>query len=147
MDGLTSIDAELLKFIHKNGSADLASIKQKFPKISAIEHRLKKLSTPKYRELPNAPFVRPKIPIENSSFLIKRTGANASVVYELTEYGQQTLQDYFAAKRLHRRELWLANAWIPIIVSFVTTVITNYILPRLPRIIQWFANVFSRMSS
>lgn len=147
MDGLTSIDAELLKFIHENGGADLASIKQEFPKISAIEHRLKKLSTPKYRELPNAPFGRPKIPIENSSFLIKRTGANASVVYELTEYGQQTLQDYFTAKRLHLREIWLKNAWIPIIVSFATTLITNYILPRLPTIIQWFANFLPRILS
>ena len=147
MDDLTSIDAELLKFIHENGGADLASIKQKFPKVSTVEYRLKKLATPEYRPIPKTAFATPKIPIENSSFLIRHKNANALVIYELTDYGKQALQDYFAAKRLHLREIWLKNAWIPIIVSFATTVITNYILPRLPTIIQWFANVFSKMGS
>lgn len=147
MDALTSIDAELLKFIHENGGADLASIKQKFPKVSAVEYRLKKLATPEYRPIPKTSFPMPKIPIANSSFLTRHKDENDLVVYELTDYGKQALQDYFAAKRLHRWELWLENAWIPIIVAFVTTVITNYILPKLPTIIQWFANVFSKMAS
>lgn len=37
--------------------------------------------------------------------------------------------------------------WIPIITAFVTTVITNYILPRLPQILQWLASIPSKISS
>ena len=147
MDNMTSIDAELLKFINDNGTADLASIKRKFPKVSAVEYRLEKLSTPEYRPAPKAPFAAIQIPIKNSSFLIEHSDSNALVRYELTDYGKQALQDYLAAKRLYRRDLWLKNAWIPIIVAFATTLITNYILPKLPQILQWVANFLSRIVS
>ena len=54
---------------------------------------------------------------------------------------------YLVYCKAHRRELWLKNMWIPIIVSFVTTVTTNYITPRIPQILQWVANILSRISS
>lgn len=46
-----------------------------------------------------------------------------------------------------RRELWLKNLWLPVIVAFVTTVATNCILPRLPQILQWVSSILSRTSS
>lgn len=50
--------------------------------------------------------------------------------------------DYLAYYRKERRDLWLKNAWIPIIVSIVTTVAVNYILPMLPSTIEWLARIF-----
>ena len=54
---------------------------------------------------------------------------------------------YFENKRHKRMEMWLKNAWIPIIVSFATTLLTNYILPKLPQIIKWFGDFLSKMIS
>lgn len=68
-------------------------------------------------------------------------------IYELTEYGKRELEDYLAAKKTDRKELWLKNAWIPIIVSLVTSAIANYILPKLPQILRWAANTLSKIVS
>lgn len=54
---------------------------------------------------------------------------------------------YLAYCKARRRELWLKNLWIPVIVSFVTTVGTSYILPRLPQILQWASSFLSRTPS
>lgn len=45
MFDLTEIDAKILQFIDSCGTADTAAIKKRFPN-TAIEYRLKKLSTP-----------------------------------------------------------------------------------------------------
>ncbi len=43
---------------------------------------------------------------------------------------------YFEHKALKFRELWLKNAWIPIVVAFITTLLSNYILPKLWQILK-----------
>lgn len=43
---------------------------------------------------------------------------------------------YLVYCKAHRRELWLRSMWIPIIVAFVTTVLTNYLLPKLQQMLQ-----------
>lgn len=48
---------------------------------------------------------------------------------------------YFETKKADAKRLWLKNAWIPIIVAFITTLITNYILPKLPYLIKWFVRI------
>ncbi len=55
--------------------------------------------------------------------------------------------NYIEWRKTRSRELWLKNAWIPIVVSFVTTLITNYILPLLPQILQWISSFLSKFSS
>lgn len=56
-------------------------------------------------------------------------------------------QDYLAYYHDMRRTRWIENAWIPIIVSFATTVATNYIIPKLPMLIEWISNTFSKIFS
>lgn len=56
-------------------------------------------------------------------------------------------RDFLAYYRDMRRDIWLKNVWIPIIVSFVTTVSTNYIIPKLPMLTEWFRHIFSRTVS
>lgn len=49
--------------------------------------------------------------------------------------------DYLAYYKKERRDFWLKNAWIPIIVSIATTVAVNYILPMLPSTIEWLSSI------
>ena len=154
MQEITDIDAKILKYIERRGSAEAAEIKGKFPNVSAIEYRLKTLSTPEYRKIGNVPF---SIPKENSSYLRERststvdergiTHVKALGIYELTEYGKRELQNYSQERSSARKELWLKNAWIPIIVSLITTAVANYILPKLPQILRWLSNTLSGIAS
>ncbi len=140
MIGLTEIDVKILWFISKNEPADISSIKAEFPNISAIEYRLQQLSQPEYSS-------RSHIPLDNTSYLDEElltfhddAGSlrqRLSGRYTLTAMGHKALQDYRCNKRLHTRELWLKNAWIPIIVSIATNVVLNYILPRLLDLLKW----------
>lgn len=50
---------------------------------------------------------------------------------------------YAAEKRAYAKELWLIHAKIPVIVSAVTTVIINYILPLLPQIAKYICELLS----
>lgn len=152
MFDLTEIDAKILQFIDSCGTADTVAIKKRFPN-TAIEYRLKKLSTPEVRYLSSSSIA---VPIENTCFLNERTEQTVIKgychvehlgIYELTEYGKRELEDYLAAKKTGRKELWLKNAWIPIIVSLVTSAIANYILPKLPQILRWAANTLSKIVS
>ncbi len=151
MYDLTEIDAKILQFIDSRGTADTAAIKKKFPD-TAIEYRLKKMSTPEVKYITSG-F---SVPIENTCFLHEQTEetvingifhVKGLGIYELTEYGTQVLENYLAAKHSARKDLWLKNAWIPIIVSFVTSAIANYILPKLPQILRWAANTLSKIAS
>ena len=90
------------------------------------EYRLKKMSTPEVKYITSG-F---SVPIENTCFLHEQTEetvingifhVKGLGIYELTEYGTQVLENYLAAKHSARKDLWLKNAWIPIIVSFVTS--------------------------
>lgn len=50
--------------------------------------------------------------------------------------------DYIIYYRQEKKDMWMKSAWIPIIVSFVTTLIANYILPMLPLLLEWFRHIF-----
>ena len=58
----------------------------------------------------------------------------------ITERGRR----YLAYCGAERRELWLKNVWIPIVVALITSALANYILPKLPQILQWAANTLSK---
>ena len=51
---------------------------------------------------------------------------------------------YFDNKKYENKLLWLKNAWIPIIVAFVTTLLTNYIIPKLPYLIKLLFGFLSK---
>lgn len=150
MLGLTIIDVKILKFVRDQGSVSMDDIQQKFVNIDSIEYRVMNLSTPSYQKLHGAP-------VPNSSYLAEdyeqrpgKYGLTESVplgTYHLTTFGRKVLQDYEYMAKNAKWELWLKNAWIPIIVSFATTVITNYILPTLPQILKLLASTLSKIVS
>lgn len=154
MEALTDIDAKILEYIERNEPVSMDSIKRKFSKISAIEYRVHILSTPEYSYIPNCPISLPKantsylresvesIPDGKGNNVVKHLG-----IYQLTERGKKELQNYRQTKSSAMKELWLKNAWIPIIVAFVTTVITNYMLPMLPQTLQWLSSILARIFS
>ena len=73
MYDLTEIDAKILQFIDSRGTADTAAIKKKFPD-TAIEYRLKKMSTPEVKYITSG-F---SVPIENTCFLHEQTEETVS---------------------------------------------------------------------
>ena len=81
--------------------------------------------------------------LNNSSFILQRyevtgTGVNKvckpTGVYEMTDYGRKSLQDYLSQKRAAKRDLWLKNAWIPILVTIATNLLIVGIKALLPLI-------------
>lgn len=132
---LSKLDAQILRFIQTNGPSSIAEIKNACPQISAIGLRVDGMSQPEVRV--EAMRMRD---VPNTSYLLQDHG-----LYDLTELGRQALQDFDTTNTDRKRELWLKNAWIPILVSFITTVVSNYILPRLPSLLQWLANMFARI--
>ena len=67
--------------------------------------------------------------------------------FHISAIGKKALQDYSFRKKIDKRNMWIRNAWIPIIVSFATTVLTNYILPKLLLLIEWFQNILQKIFS
>ena len=99
MRDLTEIDIKILQYIEKRGKADIASIKKKFPNTSAIEYRLKQLSTPEYHRFANSTV---SIPIKNSCCLREhvesvetKNGYSHDTylgIYELTDFGKENFK-------------------------------------------------------
>ena len=67
-----------------------------------------------------------------------------SRVYSLNSKGEAELQNYNTQKKNEKREFWLKNALIPVIVSFLTTSITMYLIPKLPSILKWLCDTLSK---
>lgn len=63
--------------------------------------------------------------------------------YIISDTGKRYLQ----YRRSTRNNFWIKNAWIPIIVAFATTVLTNYMLPKLPLIIEWLTRILAKIFS
>ena len=49
-------------------------------------------------------------------------------------------KEFRSYRKEHHKELWLVNAKIPILVSFITTIGLHLLLWLLPVISQWFAS-------
>ena len=144
MSELTSVDLKILEFINSNGAIGIKDLKTKFSKIDSLEYRLKIMSTQKYSELGRAP-------LPDSSFILQKydvvgTGIYETSkpldIYEITDYGRKYLQDHKNQTDIYRKELWIKNAWIPIIVSLATNLVIGGIKQLLPLIQQWLSNIF-----
>ena len=136
---LAEIDADILRYICKHEPVTIEEVERAIPD-SLVQHRIASMSgrgwyDPRRNDTP-APSL-----ITRDHRVLEGGHVEYLGTCRLTDHGKKVLQDYDKAHKTHRKELWLKNAWIPIIVAFVTTVITNYILPKLPLLIRWFASI------
>lgn len=126
---INDFECRILSFISAKGKSSVDDIKKAFPDMAAVELRIKGLKRTSSRPALITPLFTSKLDC----------GESVSVptdVYELTPEGEKALQDHRQLRKAYTKELWLKNAWIPIIVSFITTVITHYILPKLASLIK-----------
>lgn len=144
---LTDIDVKILCFIEEHPSIDMESIKARFKNASAVEYRVKLLATQEYRHYGNLPISHP---IDNTSYILEDTedvrGDNGihSVkrlgTYQITDFGRKEIQDHRRKRKSRRRELWLKNAWIPILVTLATNLIIGGVKWLLPLIQEWLTH-------
>ena len=143
---LSDNDVKILKYIRRHGQAAVEDLERALPDVASVAYRVKVLSTPEYKYVSTV-----RLALENTSFIEQDytvvTDAETHTshheplgIYRLTEFGLKALQDHECTAKTSRRELWLKNAWIPIIVAFVTTLLANYMLPRLLHMIESWAS-------
>lgn len=151
----TETDFQILQYIAKHGSTSISQLESKFPTMESLEYRVRQMATPQSRSAGSGRSGF-RVPIPNTSYLLEdyqefKDGPLTKVKYlgtfHLTEFGRKAIQDHVRSTKSARKELWLKNAWIPIIVSFVTTVLTNYLIPKLPQILEWLSNILQRIFS
>ncbi len=146
MPELSDIDFKILEFISKNEPVEIEKIKSEFPDILSIDYRIGQMSEMDFNEashcyLPNTSFIAQEYEKPTSSFETKKSLG----IYRITDMGKKSLQDYKARIKQHKKEIWLKNAWIPITVSIITTVLITYIIPKLPSLLKWLTNILERM--
>lgn len=141
-NSLTNDEYALLNYINKFDSVSKKQMLNHFNgKINALEYRLSLLAEPEYENLAGFHF-----PIENSNYIIEEfeyivgndgsTNTISKNSFHISELGKKTLQDFLSNKRSERINLWLKNAWIPIIVSLSTVLIADVLKWLLLRILQ-----------
>ena len=115
-------DAKLLKYIARRKTANTEDIAEKFGELR-LDMLLKK------------GFVFAETEKE-AKMVLGQPYREATGRYGITELGKLALEDCVS----RRRDMWLKSLWIPVIVAFVTSVIANYLLPRLPLIRELFSS-------
>ena len=136
MEQLTENDYVLLKYISRFQTVSIAQVEKHFSnKIESVAFRMSELKKEGY-------LVSCEKIIDDYENICED-----SDIVAISSLGQTTVQDHFAKKKVDKQELWLKNVWIPIIVSFVTTVLTMHIVPKLPQILKWFFYTLSKIFS
>ena len=128
----SDLDYKIIKFVLKKKSATVEEIEQSFPKTNNVKYRVEQLSKPMFSDRLGA-LISDSSPLKKDDI---RLYEYAESVYIVTDYGKKLLEDYELDKRNHIKEMWVKNAWIPIIVAFATTLLTNYLLPRLLHLLK-----------
>lgn len=141
---LTDSDWEILRTIKEHQPIGITQIKEFLPNIEAMNLRLSNLAERKTHKINGI-----SAPIKDTSYLTINRRSKDDPLYEydqhevsLTELGNKALQDHLITQKKARRELWLKNAWIPILVSFVTTIITTSLWPTMQR---WLLSLLQRI--
>ena len=124
----------------------ITQITQSLHDIESIVYRVEQLSKPEYRYYEH--FYEA---IENTSYLEQEyenvttphglTQSKPLGTYILTDLGRKALQDYEMALKTHRREMWLKNAWIPILVTVATNLAIRALEWLLPLVQRWISSI------
>ena len=131
MQNLTHTDYKILKYIKRFDTVSKSQIIKRFPKIEVIDYRLSVLQ----HEL-HFIYRKTRTSVTSSG----RPTTAYTDDYSITESGKKALQDYEVHCKFYKRNLWLKNFWIPIIVSCITTLLLNSLLQKLPLILKWLVH-------
>lgn len=141
---LTEVDYQILKFFKENSPSSIEDAAKHLPDIESLEYRIHFLSTSEFKQLQNY-----NVPIENTKCLHEEcvtytdsyfTKHKYLSIFSITTLGKKVLQDYEISKKQQRKDIWLKNAWIPILVSVITNLLISGIKWLLPLIQQYFSN-------
>lgn len=132
---LPECDLKILEFVASCGKADIETISKKFPRIDAIPLRVKRLAKQQYSQ-PDA--LSHRRPLPNTSYLIG--DGREPAVYQLTDLGKIAVQDNKKYQKQKRRRMRLTSVWLPILVSFITTLVVNAPQWLLPLIERWLTS-------
>lgn len=143
--GLTENDVKVLQYVRSRQPVHISQIEQSLHDVEAVTYRVKTLATQEYRYSEH--FCEA---LKNSSYLEQEyekitdeqglTHINPLGIYTLTDFGRKALQDYESMVKAQRREMWLRNAWIPILVSIAINLVIRALEWLLPLIGEWVAN-------
>ena len=124
MHQITKLDADILAFIRGKEFVTLDDVQRRFPKVETTEHRMQLMSeAPDALVCPERTYWQDEI----GQLLHDDTGR-----YSLTPDGEKALEDYQYEHRLRDRELWIKNAWLPLL----TTVAFNLIKAGIEWLLQ-----------
>lgn len=132
---LPECDLKILEFVASCGKADIETISKKFPRIDAIPLRVERLAKQQYSQ-PDA--LSHRRPLPNTSYLIG--DGREPAVYQLTDLGKIAVQDNKKYQKQKRRRMRLTSVWLPILVSFITTLVVNAPQWLLPLIERWLTS-------
>ena len=143
---LTENDVKILKYVRSHEPVHISQIEQALHDIESITYRVESLATPEYNYYDHF-----REAIKNSSYLQQEyecvtdknhlTHMEPLGIYTLTDFGRKSLEDYEAAAKNGRRELWLKNAWIPILVSIATNLAIRALGWLFPLIQRWISHI------
>lgn len=131
---LSEIDVKILLYVKEHGSVSTKDIENAFPEIEAINLRLRDF----YIKSESALLVLKRETVIDST----NNTVNSFSNLHITNLGLKTLQDYDYQQKSHIKELWLKNAWIPILV----TLATNLLLGALKRLLPLIQELLSHVS-
>ena len=124
MHQLTKLDADILAFIREKEFVTLDDVQKRFPKVETAEHRIQLMAKGSHALIwPERICTQDEI----GQFIPSLTGR-----YSLTLDGEKALEDYQYEHRLRDRELWIKNAWLPLL----TTVAFNLIKAGIEWLLQ-----------
>lgn len=151
----TETDFQILRYIAKHGSTSISQLESRFPAMESLEYRVRQMATPQSKSSGSG-HSSFRVPIPNTSYLLEdyrdfKDGPFTKVEYlgtfHLTEFGRKAIQDHTQSTKSARKELWLKNAWIPILVTLAANLLVLGIKWLLPLIQEWLPSILQRIFS
>lgn len=134
MPELSEIDLKILRFINQKGVVSKNDLRRKFKNLQSLDLRIQNLKS-----------ANPALIIQN--FDTTMDGALSRISYrdsyQLSDSGAAFLQNHQESVKSARKDTWLKNAWIPILVSLVTNLLLRGIEQLWPLIQEWVSSNLS----
>lgn len=141
---LTDLDYRILKYFRDNSPSTIEDAQKHLPDIESLEYRIRTLATPEYTTNLYINYAIENTRLLDEDYEIHTNNGFSSTTYlgtfNISILGRKVLQDYEVTEKQRKKDMWLANGKIPIIVALITTLIINWLPKLLPLITQWLSS-------